>query len=254
MPLAQMNPSLATISPGSVYSRDSVVPESRPSSEEPQQDSTCFGEVSSTRLSIGSHSINRPHSSPNLLQPNPVKASWTASPLGIHTPAIHHDPYYPTFPSLTRNARLSEPLTEFPSNYLVSPQPRRLWASIAPQPLETPRSSGTKRCREEEKGITDEPKRRKRSESNSSQQPELNEEDKLLLQLREDGATPWKDIAARFQSELGKTYQIPALQMRLKRLREKMRVWTEADVKALRMANEYWAQHKFEIIAQKVGH
>lgn len=62
----------------------------------------------------------------------------------------------------------------------------------------------------------------------------------------------WKDIAARFQSELGKQYQIPALQMRLKRLRERMRTWTEVDVRALRMAHEYWAQNKFDVIAQKV--
>jgi hypothetical protein len=64
---------------------------------------------------------------------------------------------------------------------------------------------------------------------------------------------PWKDIAARFQTDLGKSYQIPALQMRLKRLRERMRVWTDTDVRALRMAHEYWVQNKFDIIAQKVS-
>ena len=63
---------------------------------------------------------------------------------------------------------------------------------------------------------------------------------------------PWKDIAARFQTDLQKSYQIPALQMRYKRLRERMRVWTDTDRQALRMAHEYWAQNKFEIIAQKV--
>jgi hypothetical protein len=81
----------------------------------------------------------------------------------------------------------------------------------------------------------------------------LGEEDRLLIQLKDEESMPWKDIAARFQSDLGKTYQIPALQMRLKRLRERMRVWTEADVKALRMAHEYWVQSKFDIIAQKVS-
>ena len=81
---------------------------------------------------------------------------------------------------------------------------------------------------------------------------ELSDEDKLLLQLKDDESMPWKDIAARVQTDLGKTYQIPALQMRLKRLRERMRVWTEADLKALRMAHEYWVQSKFEIISQKV--
>jgi hypothetical protein len=81
---------------------------------------------------------------------------------------------------------------------------------------------------------------------------ELGEEDQLLIKLKDEECMPWKDIAARFQSEMGKTYQIPALQMRLKRLRERMRVWTETDVRALRMAHEYWVQSKFDIISQKV--
>jgi hypothetical protein len=103
--------------------------------------------------------------------------------------------------------------------------------------------------------VCDESKRRKRSDSNTSgsAQFELSDEDKLLLQLKEEESMPWKDIAARFQSDLGKAYQIPALQMRLKRLRERMRVWTEVDVRALRMAHEYWAKNKFDIISQKVS-
>jgi hypothetical protein len=128
-----------------------------------------------------------------------------------------------------------------------------MYTPIAPLPLETPRSHGAKRFREEEEETADEPKRRKRSDSNASTQFELSEEDKLLLRLKEEESMPWKDIAARFQSDLGKTYQIPALQMRLKRLRERMRVWTESDVRALRMAHEYWAHNKFDIISQKVS-
>lgn len=96
-------------------------------------------------------------------------------------------------------------------------------------------------------------KRRRRSESAGSTQLELTEEDKLLLKLKEEESMPWKDIAVRFQTDLGKQYQIPALQMRLKRLRERMRIWGDADVRALRMAHEYWAQSKFDIISQKAG-
>jgi hypothetical protein len=96
-------------------------------------------------------------------------------------------------------------------------------------------------------------KRRRRSESTASTQLELTEEDKLLLKLKEEESMPWKDIAARFQNDLGKQYQIPALQMRLKRLRERMRTWSDADVRALRMAHEYWAQNRFDIISQKVS-
>lgn len=109
-----------------------------------------------------------------------------------------------------------------------------------------------KRPRDEDE-ILELTKRRRRSESTTSTPLELTEEDKLLLKLKEEESMPWKDIASRFQNDLGKQYQIPALQMRLKRLRERMRVWSEADVRALRMAHEYWAQNKFDIISQKVS-
>ncbi|PSN64931.1 hypothetical protein BS50DRAFT_496529 [Corynespora cassiicola Philippines] len=126
-----------------------------------------------------------------------------------------------------------------------------MYAPIAPHPIGPQRTSAPKRSREEEEPA-EQSKRRKRSDSNTATM-ELGEEDRLLIQLKDEESMPWKDIAARFQSDLGKTYQIPALQMRLKRLRERMRVWTESDVRALRMAHEYWVQSKFDIISQKVS-
>ena len=109
-----------------------------------------------------------------------------------------------------------------------------------------------KRSRDDDE-TSEQSKRRKRSDSNTTASVELGEEDKLLIQLKDEESMPWKDIAARFQSDLGKSYQIPALQMRLKRLRERMRIWTETDVRALQMAHEYWVQSKFDIISQKVN-
>jgi hypothetical protein len=129
-----------------------------------------------------------------------------------------------------------------------------MYTPIAPLPLETPRSHGTKRVKEEGEDTYEEPKRRKRSDSQISSQFELSEEDRLLLQLKEQESMPWKDIAARFLKVFNRTYQIPALQMRIKRLKERMRVWTDQDVQALRKAHDYWAQNKFDIIAQKVHH
>lgn len=38
--------------------------------------------------------------------------------------------------------------------------------------------------------------------------------------------------------------------MRLKCLRERTRVWTEADVRVLRTAHEYWMQNKLFIITK----
>jgi hypothetical protein len=113
------------------------------------------------------------------------------------------------------------------------------------------RTSAPKRSRDED-DVSDQSKRRKRSDSNTTSSLELNEEDRLLIRLKDEEGMPWKDIAARFQSDLGKQYQIPALQMRLKRLRERLRKWTDVDVRALRLAHEYWVQNKFDIIAQKV--
>lgn len=246
--------SIATMSPISTHGRDSVLPESARPSEEPQANAVNPIEQSAARWRPNSHLLNRPHSRSSSLHSVPVEPSWTINPLGIQTNDLHHDQYYPNYQHLTRGPRLSEPLMEHtPTDHLSSPQPRRLYTPIAPQPLEPPRSSVAKRSREESEDHSDEIKRRKRSDSNTSTQFELSEEDKLLLQLKEEESMPWKDIAARFQSDLGKSYQIPALQMRLKRLRERMRVWTETDVRALRMAHEYWVQNKFDIISQKVS-
>jgi hypothetical protein len=101
---------------------------------------------------------------------------------------------------------------------------------------------------------------RRRSNSNQStqipganrQQTELSEEDQLLLKLKHEENLPWKDIAREFETRLHRRYQVPALQMRHKRLRERLRTWTDDDVSALEAAYDYWEKSKFEIIAQKV--
>ncbi|EME83312.1 uncharacterized protein MYCFIDRAFT_122733, partial [Pseudocercospora fijiensis CIRAD86] len=89
-------------------------------------------------------------------------------------------------------------------------------------------------------------KRRKRTSSVAS--ADLSEDDRFLVQLKEDENLPWKDIATRFQTEKGKNFQVAALQMRYKRLREKFRVWEDQDVQALKLAHEYWEKYKWEII------
>lgn len=61
---------------------------------------------------------------------------------------------------------------------------------------------------------------------------ELNEEEQLLLQLKDEDNLLWKDIAQKFQLKFGRPFNVPALQMRFKRLRDKIRVWTEVDVSA----------------------
>jgi hypothetical protein len=110
-----------------------------------------------------------------------------------------------------------------------------------------------KRKRDEEEhheSTTTAGKRRKRTSSVAS--ADLSEDDRFLVQLKEKDQLPWKDIANRFQSDLGKNFQVAALQMRYKRLREKFREWHDEDVSALRQAHEHWEKYKWDIIADKM--
>jgi hypothetical protein len=184
--------------------------------------------------------------------PQAVPVTWAMDPLKVNNPALQPDPYQMAYTPFFQNTFLGNQAGKVHSNHLVSPQPRRVFTPIAPQLAETTHQFSAKRQRDEDEAVQ-ESKRRRRSDSNTPAQPELSDEDKLLLKLKDEESMPWKDIAARFQVELGKTYQIPALQMRLKRLRERLRVWNETDVKALHMAHEFWTQSKFDIIAQKVS-
>lgn len=96
-------------------------------------------------------------------------------------------------------------------------------------------------------------KRQRRASPPPMTSADLSDEDRLLIKLKDDDGLAWKEIAARFQTDLGKTFQVPALQMRLKRLRERMRTWTESDVTALQLSVAFWDKHKFEIIADKMA-
>ncbi|KAI9773084.1 MAG: hypothetical protein M1840_008205 [Geoglossum simile] len=99
------------------------------------------------------------------------------------------------------------------------------------------------------------PKRTRRpvaSNANTAGAVELTEEERLLLRFKDDENLPWKDIALKFQTEIGRSFQVPALQMRYKRLREKLRIWSEFDIDALEKAREYWERCKWEIIATKM--
>lgn len=62
------------------------------------------------------------------------------------------------------------------------------------------------------------------------QSGELSAEEQLLIQLAERDNLPWKEVAAKFNKATGKDMKIAALQMRKKRLIERLRVWTEEEV------------------------
>jgi hypothetical protein len=65
---------------------------------------------------------------------------------------------------------------------------------------------------------------------------DLTYDEHLLLQLTEQDNLPWKEVAARFNEKTGKQMKVPALQMRKKRLIERLRVWTDTEVVRLHSA------------------
>lgn len=160
-----------------------------------------------------------------------------------------------SFTAPAPNSMPPTPQTAVPPHTLIS-QP----IPIAPQPSSATSRHG-KRLRTDDQFESGRSPQRRRSNSThqvppnpgaNRQQTELSEEDQLLLKLKHEENLPWKDIAREFETRLGRTYQVPALQMRHKRLRERLRTWTDDDVSALEAAYEYWEKSKFEIVAQKV--
>ena len=176
--------------------------------------------------------FSRPKSSPSTFGPNVEDLLFTENPFRTsgseYAPSVFsmspqpvpstkaHSPYYPA--------------SEYPvSNASASPG-RSAPVAIAPDPAGLRQMNALKRMRDDEEQYSEYgQKKRKRAPSNAGP-IELNEEEQLLLKLKEEENLPWKDIAVRFQTDLGKSYQVPALQMRFKRLRERMRTWTDTDV------------------------
>ena len=97
---------------------------------------------------------------------------------------------------------------------------------------------------------------RKRKRSSSLARPrsqsKVEDEDRLILTLKDDRALPWRDIAEEFTATTGKVSQVPALQMRYMRLKERLEVWTERDTEALQEAVKYWEERKFKVVSEKV--
>lgn len=197
--------------------------------------------------------LSRPKSSPSTFGPNVEDLLFTENPF-----RMKNEDYPPIFtlspqaaPSTQAQSPPYYPTSDYPlSNPSHSPTQRRP-VPIAPDPVGLSNMNALKRAREDEDYSEYGHKKRKRAQSQSGP-VELNEEEQLLLKLKEEENLPWKDIAVRFQSDLGKAYQVPALQMRFKRLRERMRTWTDVDIQALEQAYDHWEKFQFEIIAAKM--
>ena len=103
-------------------------------------------------------------------------------------------------------------------------------ASLQPA---SPRSMTNSSCRETLGPL---PNRRKRKPLRDDHEGEvvlsgeMTTEERILMQLTEQQHLPWKEVAIRFKEQTGKSMKVPALQMRKKRLIERLRVWTPSEV------------------------
>ncbi|CAO1605564.1 hypothetical protein XANCAGTX0491_009075 [Xanthoria calcicola] len=173
-------------------------------------------------------SVPRPKSSPSTFGPNVEDLLFPENPFRLKS-----DDYMPPMYSMAPMQTSKAPTTslyggDFGLSATTMSPIRSGPVPIAPDPVGLRQMNALKRLREEEDYSEFNQKRRKRAPSQTGP-VELNEEEQLLLKLKEEENLPWKDIAVRFQTDLGKSYQVPALQMRFKRLRERMRTWTETD-------------------------
>lgn len=145
----------------------------------------------------------------------------------------------------------TDDLYKMPSPELRRPQSGRPYTSIAPNP--SPVLEKRKRDDDGPAVASDVSASKRRKRTPSAASATLNDEDKLLLQLKEEENLPWKAVIVRFKAETNKSHTVASLQMRYKRLRDKHRVWEEVDVEALRRAHDYWESSKWDIISAKVS-
>lgn len=193
-----------------------------------------------------------------------VPIQYTAGQqMGYNPPSIHSSPRFPAPSGARTSADRSQPLTPvsaFPP-ILPSQKPNAKSTSASKYPSQALIKRGLPDADSQQ--TTRSPKRRPSavqalipapsSVEDAGHTLDLSEEERLLVQLKQDQSMPWKEIAKEFEDKFGKPFQVPALQMRYKRLRERLRNWTNQDIAALEAAHEYWASNKYEIIANKMA-
>ncbi|KAF8540597.1 hypothetical protein BDD12DRAFT_734361 [Trichophaea hybrida] len=96
------------------------------------------------------------------------------------------------------------------------------------------------------------PQPSKRRKSTSKEAWSMTEDDNLLLKLKDEEGLPWKAIASRFRDMNRGEFRVPTLQMRYKRLKEKLRVWDAEDIQYLKDAKEFIEKQKWELISNKM--
>ncbi|KAK0247888.1 hypothetical protein LTS09_016989 [Friedmanniomyces endolithicus] len=198
----------------------------------------------------------RPRSSPSTFGYSADNVVWpvTSSGLGIQYTSTAGQPTPPvtsTFPPTAFQYPIGEQYVDQTASppEIRHPQPQRSYTNIAPNPTSIAQA---KRQRDDDERTEPGSSSKRRRRTGSVASADMSEDDRYLVQLKDDENLPWKDIATRFHTDKGKHFQVAALQMRYKRLREKYRVWEEQDMSALRQAYEYWEKYKWQIISAKM--
>ncbi|THY96373.1 hypothetical protein D6C93_04766, partial [Aureobasidium pullulans] len=170
---------------------------------------------------IGDREVSFPMAEPQMIPSNAVPTT------SYQTPAAEF-----TTPSPPQRRSLADTQRHYPS--------------IAPNPA----GLVSKRRQEQEDGeamLRSNSKHRKRTPLLEH----LNDEERLLITLKEDEALPWKEIAACFSDQSGQSITVATLQMRYLLLRQRLRDWEERDLEALRqMEIRDWEERDLEALRQ----
>ncbi|KAL4873306.1 hypothetical protein BDV12DRAFT_160817 [Aspergillus spectabilis] len=214
-----------------------------------------------TPISLPEHSYAHTRTSPVISHHSqeyqyPASDSIAHHGLGITTP----------FPSeLTQDPSIG--LGTAPSGYgfreeTFSPQPSRKRArrgskqSVTREPPVSilPHPEGLQRLEQERRqSYTDSNSQRPRAPGRGRRDPQAEEEDSFVEELREQNLA-WKVIREMFRERYNKDATEARLQMRQSRRRkERLAQWAEHDVQILLRARHYWEQQKYKFIAQKMA-
>ncbi|TID15896.1 hypothetical protein E2P81_ATG08759 [Venturia nashicola] len=188
------------------------------------------------------------HSMPDLYAGPP-----SSSPESCFEPRrLHHLHMTIPTPAATPIHRGKESVSSMPRQRQWELPVRKQPVPILPNPDGPFPAIGQKRSASQAEMTPDtRPAKLRRGSSLSPSNIELKEEEVLLHQFREEGCS-WKETANKLNKETGHQLKVPALQMRLKRLYERLREWSEADVQALRLAVEWHQNKMFEIVCSKM--
>jgi hypothetical protein len=165
----------------------------------------------------------------NLYKPIPAYTSSPELEHSLHTTAISSSHHYSPMLAYDGSSLPNTPGLSMPQALYSSPSmASNGFPLIAPQPIQPTRLGKRSYSHDisASPATPPQPKRRK----STSKDFAMSEDDTLLLKLKDDESLPWKTIAKRFLEQGRGEFKVPTLQMRYKRLKEKIRVWDNEDV------------------------